>query len=498
MAQTAGVGCWAQYLSSLASVASATDRADRVLREDVLDERALQVAEAATPETAIAPAPVDWTPMPFEPGERILWGLEQGFKVAMGPEGWSRIAVALPSAKSPEEVTAFAEGVAGGVGIAIVDIATEHIKLVKDGVTAVLDFYSVVFDVDIWIEMMKVWVAPEGTGVAEFAKFMEAEHPDLHAAVTSYFNLTSKLDQFIERLSSEETDSGMDWPEAWRTISDWIADFSQVMGGRLRQHVDALVASKGNAGAQGEIIGRVVARIVIESVLLAMDLYALVQGAAGLARGVFAGIRELRTPAQLTKAVAQAEKSTPGIIAAGKNVAKGSDEAMKIYEALATEIGAYKNLRRRTGEFNRRVRDICGLKLADTDYIAIRLDAQHIVENTWYNKFADDFKKAFGWQSGNDMDAIALHTEWHIRSGANLSTDIGLVGAEKEVSLTKALQDHLLKAQVAPDGTPKPFTNLRGLFEAHADFYQTYSPRLWPRLEEWFKARIAQLSTSTL
>jgi hypothetical protein len=225
-----------------------------------------------------------------------------------------------------------------------------------------------------------------------------------------------------------------------------------------------------------------------------MDLYALAQNAAGLAKDVFVSLRQILKSPEMGKAAARAEQAAAGVIAAGQDVARASRAAQQIYEELATQIKAYKVLNRKTQAFNRKVREIVGLKLSDREYVGIRLDAQHIVEARWYAKFPKDFEKAFGWKSAEEMEAIALHTEWHIRSGEKLSTNLNLRGAEREPSLTKALQDYLQNAQTAPDGALKPFTNLKEVFKAHEAFYKSYSPRLWPRLEPWFNDSMAKLA----
>lgn len=238
------------------------------------------------------------------------------------------------------------------------------------------------------------------------------------------------------------------------------------------------------------------ARVIIEVVLLAGDLSALIRGASRMVGDAMVAIRDSVSSVMMVRAIAQAEKVAPGIVAAGKGVAGAAKEAMNIYEELAVEINAYKRLRRKTGAFNNRVRDITGLKLTDTEYIKIRLDAQHIVEDTWHEKFAPELKRIFGWETSKDMDAIALHTSWHIRSGQGLATKLDLVGAGKEVSLTKALQDFLKNAQKAPDGTTMPFANIQQLFQAHEDFYKSYSPRLWPRLQGWFNDALQRIAAA--
>jgi hypothetical protein len=132
-------------------------------------------------------------------------------------------------------------------------------------------------------------------------------------------------------------------------------------------------------------------------------------------------------------------------------------------------------------------------------YVSMRLDAHHIVEDVWYQnkKFASDFDKVFGWKSANDMDCIALHYEWHIRSGEELG-NLGYLGAENQTSLTKALQDFLANAQLGPNGEAKPFTKLSELFQAHANFYQQYSKPLWQKLQPWFNQALAKIAAAGL
>jgi hypothetical protein len=464
----------------------------RVLALDALSAAPLSRSEAVTPQTALGDPGLPVELPPFDAPERVLWALRRGLTAAVGQDGAARVVAALPGVGDGIEISL---GVVAGVGDAVGDVLREQLGLVRDGIGAVIDFYAFVYDADLWIELLKVWTAPEGTGIEGVTEYLKAEYPNLYTALRAYAPMVEKLNGLLQSLLDGSQAASLSWSVALDNIAAWMAQVPEVLGAMLRPSVEQLISDRGDPRAQGRTIGRVVGRVVIEIVLIAMDLYALIRGAAGLARDVLATTRRFLSSGELAKVVAQTEKVVPGAIAVGKDTSAATKEAVKIYGELATEISPYRKLKRKTGAFNKQVRDVTGLSLSETGYIEMRLDAQHIVEDTWYQRFAKDFEKAFGWKSSQDMDAVSLHTTWHIRKGENLATDLNLLGAEKEVSLTKALQDHLAKAQLAPDGTARPFTNLEQLFKAHADFYKTYSPRLWPRLEKWFDEAAIKLAS---
>jgi hypothetical protein len=194
-----------------------------------------------------------------------------------------------------------------------------------------------------------------------------------------------------------------------------------------------------------------------------------------------------------------ASRMVPGAIEAGNEAAQGVKAAVRIYENVSYKIAAYKDLLKDTGAFNKTVRDVAGYAVYDLQYQFMRLDAHHLVESNWYNyrNFGAELKDVFGWKSADEMDAIALHAEWHGRSGEKLGK-LGYLGAENETSLTEALRKYLREAQVGPDGKPKPFTKLSELFQAHANFYKTYSPQLWQKVEAWFNQKIQELIAAGL
>ena len=162
-------------------------------------------------------------------------------------------------------------------------------------------------------------------------------------------------------------------------------------------------------------------------------------------------------------------------------------EAMRLFAELAVKIAPYRDLKRKTRRFNELIRIVYGLAVSDPKYVANRLDAHHIIEDTWHKYFKSEMARVFGWQTSDDMAAIALSTEWHIRSGDNLSSKLGLRGAEGHVSLSKMLQDHLFLWQpVLPRG--RSFKSLANLVNAYEEFYRSKcSPSVWGKLQSWFQ-----------
>jgi len=72
----------------------------------------------------------------------------------------------------------------------------------------------------------------------------------------------------------------------------------------------------------------------------------------------------------------------------------------------------------------------------------------------------------------------------------------GYLVAEDKKSLSKALEGYVAKAQIGPSWTSKPFSSLNDLFQAHADFYQNYSRRLWEKVQPWFNQAMAKIAAA--
>jgi hypothetical protein len=431
---------------------------------------------------------------PFEPDQRIFWAIRRGVRAALGDSTWSDLQAALPDPASFTAMEPFIEGVAAGVRDTIADVILQFEKLLVQGGGLTIAFYKLVFNTDFWVELAEVYSG--NTDISEFGQYLQTNYPMLYKAIMSLPKLQASFSRLVESLTTK--DARPPWPAAAWAIAEWAVAVAPAIGGQLQPEIANLVAAKGNPADQGQIIGKVVSNVVIQVVFIVSGLFGILQGVLGVARPILIGIRlalaETRgilIAAQLTAKVA------PEILKAGEEAAQGVKQAVKIYGDLAYKISPYKNLRLETAAFNQTVRDVAGYGKYDMQYGMMRLDAHHFVENTWYDDFAADFKKVFGWQSADDMDTIAVHTEWHIRSGEKLG-DLGYLGAENEKSLTKALQDYLEHVQIGPDGKPKPFQSLRQLIEANRDFYKNYSSPLWKKVEPWFTQALVKLTNAGL
>ena len=72
------------------------------------------------------------------------------------------------------------------------------------------------------------------------------------------------------------------------------------------------------------------------------------------------------------------------------------------------------------------------------DYPSLRTDAHHVIEDRAYEKFKDAWK-LIGWDSPNDMAAIGVLYEFHIRSPKRLPGIAELGKQEDMLSLTQEL-----------------------------------------------------------
>ena len=176
---------------------------------------------------------------------------------------------------------------------------------------------------------------------------------------------------------------------------------------------------------------------------------ALAREAASAARDAMR--QGFRAP-EAASAAAKAEEVAPGIADAAAGAANGVLRQLTAeYGELAELIEPYSINSRKTQAWGKAVRDFTGLGVKDTEYaIMLRLDSNHVIEGNYFKAFPDEFRKAFkdwpvldsrgnpvmvkgkplvrSWESAVDMDAFALHTEAHIRSGERMA-ERGLVGA---------------------------------------------------------------------
>jgi hypothetical protein len=131
------------------------------------------------------------------------------------------------------------------------------------------------------------------------------------------------------------------------------------------------------------------------------------------------------------------------------------------YEVLSTLILPYKELRRRTNSFNRRVKDAYALTRDGSQYTGLRLDAEHFIDARFFAPFRSELA-ALGIRSPREMPAFAVHYEYHLRSPETLSE-----GKLDGVSLTQE------KLTAMPhDRERERFPTLVSLLESFATFWQ--------------------------
>ena len=462
----------------------AESKKDKILRQDFLTEKSLSNENMVTN----LPLLKYW-----EPERNILLGLEKGISVAIGTQGWNGVKNALPDYNS-KDISEFSIGLINGVRIAIDDFITDHVNIIRNSLYAIIKFYSFIGDIDIWIEISKIWIA--NGDIRNLIVYIKDAYPDLYLALLTFPKLLNKLETFIKYLLDITQKKRTIWSIALDQISEWVFDLFITIGHMLKPSIDDIITNRGNPKIQGEIIGKKVGRAIIEAIFIVLDLYAFFKGAIAFSKGIVFEAKSIITNTELSKASYKIEKISTGITTMGKEVAGATKETIKIYEDLATDIRSYKKLKRKTGSFNQNIREIFSIKETNTEFVEIQLDAHHIVENTWYSKFSKDFEKIFNWKSADEMDAISIHSSWHRRSGDGLATNLKLLGAEKEPSLSVKLQKFLAEKQIGPNKESIPFKDLNELFQAHELFYKEYCPRYSNRLDDWFKTAFQKIKDS--
>ena len=83
-------------------------------------------------------------------------------------------------------------------------------------------------------------------------------------------------------------------------------------------------------------------------------------------------------------------------------------EGQREYEKLAGKIAPYKELTKECMEFHGIIK-----KLYPNDYWQLCLEAHHVIEKHFFKKYTKFFKNEMGYNSENDMPAVAIHSIWH-------------------------------------------------------------------------------------
>jgi len=77
-------------------------------------------------------------------------------------------------------------------------------------------------------------------------------------------------------------------------------------------------------------------------------------------------------------------------------------------------------------------------RLYPEDYSSLRIDAHHVIEDRTFDKFRSDWK-LLGWESSDDMAALPILYEFHIRTPKNLPGIRELARQKDVTSLTHEL-----------------------------------------------------------
>lgn len=425
---------------------------------------------------------------PYEADKRALWALERAWVAALGPGGATEVLAAMPDLSDPNERVDFLRGLVHGVGNSVSAYVKEQIEGVVAAVKGLLAFYGLVYDTEMWAQMLKVWGAKPGTSVEMFERYLATEYRELYAAIRSYAPFVAELNSFAARLRDTTTPAGEEWRVCEQLISEWFGIVPVWLGGQLRPHVGAFVAAAGDARDQGVVVGRVGGRVVIEVVLMAVSVDDLARTARGVEK--LAGQRRASlTGPERTKAVTAVQESSPRLVTAASDLAQTQRVAAGLYQELVKAPAPYTTLSRKTQAFNRYVKDLYGLTVSSAEYVSLRLDAHHIVKASLFRDFAPEFRQVFGWTKAGDMDSIAVPHLLHIRSGEKLRSELGLHGAEQMKSLSYDLDTFIAKRQ----RDKGRFSDLEDVFTAHEDFYRDFSTHMDQQLKPWFTAALAKI-----
>jgi len=429
---------------------------------------------------------------------------------------------------------AFIGGLLEGLTTGVVDDVAEQIRVLRGALEAIVDFYSLSYDYSVLKQLFLIYLdEPGGDALRQLGIELEREHPEVMQALRALEPLAQLLDHLTRLLQQGATPTDV----VLQALSDWMEKLPETVGTAMRGHIEELLRLDGDASAQGEVIGRVVGPVLVQVVLAAVDLAHLARSTVEflvlkgptVGRDVLLATRNAveyvqsvsrrAFPAQeLVAAAAHAEKVAPGIVGLGAKVAEGSiRDVVQRYGEFSVAILPNRVQSRRTIAWNAEVRRLTGLEVNDLEYaVSLRLDSGHIVGGKYFDEFPEDFRAVFkdwrvmdadgkivlhkgkplvvSWESADDMDAMGIHTERHIRSPDKFAAKHGWFGGEGLKAMEKEMEDFFDTLRLGPDGVSKPFASLRELLVAHREYYQTLDPLRWVLLEDWFERAMAALA----
>jgi hypothetical protein len=192
---------------------------DIVVGSVVADSNAAEISAAVTMDTSL---------MPFDPAMRVFRGVKRGIQAALGSNTWSSVQSALPDPGIGSDMEQFMAGVIIGIGDTIKDVATQNIRLFIQGSRLVIDFYELVYNVDVWFELAKVWGDEPGADLSGFREFLQNNYPALYAALTSVSKLQKALNSLADALFTKVVSPP--WSAAAYAIADWVVTLSKAIG----------------------------------------------------------------------------------------------------------------------------------------------------------------------------------------------------------------------------------------------------------------------------
>jgi hypothetical protein len=319
------------------------------------------------------------------------------------------------------------------------------------------------------------------------------------------------------------------------TLGAWFERVPQTIGAALRPTTDNLIAADGDPHRQGEIIGRVAAPAALEiagAALAVVDVAEIgmclvgsrVAKGAVLVERIEVSVAEARAfaleiergrsvAAELDAAASLATQTAPAATAEAVVAADAARRALtEDWGQFSSTIAPHRITKQMTDRWNRAVRELTGLSTKNVEYaVALRLDSGHILEANLFEQFPQEMKAIFtdwevldadgqpflqngtplrmSWTSAKDMDTMGVHTEGHIRSGAQMAKKLELFGAEAYRPLHFEMKDFFAGVEKE---LGRPFKDVAEAIAAHKVYYERLQPKTWSRLDKWFeRAKVA-------
>jgi hypothetical protein len=392
----------------------------------------------------------------------------------------------------------FAAGLLDGLSDGLVHTINMRLDLLRQIFVGLFEFYSLVYDPVLYLEMIRIWTQEPNAGVKEFGITLQKRHPNAYKAGRAYAAVTAKLEEATRRLRQDKG--------TYVVARDFFLDVAEALH-QLVSEERAKFVRLTDVHEQGRLLGNLVGRAIAEAVLLLLDLKMFIRDALKLGERARSWAN---TQAKITQRWAATQKAAAGLKHLG-------DELADAYKAATARIEPYTPLRNKTGTFNRSLADFLtqhaeaktamgGLDLPSR---AWRLDAHHIAEGRGYEAFKAEFKSVFQWNKAEDMHAVPIEYELHGRSGEGLAKQFHMDNEffVNRKSLTDQLEDY-----IGPINRTR-YKNVQALFEKYRSFYRDKYPRLYrttfdiPKpdgtwttgsLEKWFEDRIAELKAAGL